>query len=481
MEEEVVTRRWWRGRRFQFSLRALMVVVLVVSVVLAWVVRRALVQRDAVSAIVHGGGSVLYHWEYPGFRTQPDGRIVAGVPMKKGVSPWPKWLMDRLRPDYFGAVTQVHVGPKDPDAVMARVAQLDGLKSLYFNLNVPITDAGFKYVRGMTELKHVAMPIRGSKLTAASLESLKGLTGLRGIYFTNNPPLTDSDLVHLKGLTGLQTLQIPTSPRSAITDAGLANLRNMVDMRELIMNGVKLTSDGLTSLRGMTRLTDLWIAGSRVEDLAPIGNLTGMHVLLISNSPITDAGLAPVAGFTALERLALASTPISDSGLKHLQGLTNLADLDLYKTRVTDAGLPDLTGLTSLQNLTLASTGVTDKGLAHLAGLSSLATLSLYDTGVSDEGLEHLAKLSSLTSLNLGKTLITDAGLKHLAVLKSLTKLNLADTHVTGEGVKRIAGMTSLKELIVKGTAVTDAELDSLRTTLPQLRIAMPLRLAPHR
>ena len=56
-----------------------------------------------------------------------------------------------------------------------------GSNFFYFNLNVPITDDGFKYSGRMKELKHVSMPIRGSKLTAASLESLKGLTGLRGI------------------------------------------------------------------------------------------------------------------------------------------------------------------------------------------------------------------------------------------------------------------------------------------------------------
>ena len=78
------------------------------------------------------------------------------------------------------------------------------------------------------------MPFRGSKLTGACLENLKGLRALPGgILFTNEPPLTDSDLVHLRGLTGLRMLQLPVSRRTVITDAGLVNLRDMVDMRRL--------------------------------------------------------------------------------------------------------------------------------------------------------------------------------------------------------------------------------------------------------
>jgi hypothetical protein len=126
MHEGMLTRPRWRRRGFQSSVRALLFMVLVLGVILAWVVRRALSQRDAVAAIVQGGGRVLYDW--PGFRIQADGRIVGGVPVKKGVSPWLKWMIDRLGPDYFGAVTHVHVGAKDPDLVMAHVARLDGLK-----------------------------------------------------------------------------------------------------------------------------------------------------------------------------------------------------------------------------------------------------------------------------------------------------------------------------------------------------------------
>ena len=204
MQQDTLTQPWWRGRRVQLSMRGLMVVVLVLGVVLGWVVRRAQIQRDVVAAIEQGGGIVYYNWETPGFHTQPDGRILGGTPRKKkGALGGPKWLVDRLGPDYLGHVTQVRVGPKDPDAVMARVARLEGLEALNFLLAVPVSDAGFKHVREMKDLVVMSTPIRGAQLTGASLESLKDSTRLRAILFTNYPPVSDANLVYLKRLTAL--------------------------------------------------------------------------------------------------------------------------------------------------------------------------------------------------------------------------------------------------------------------------------------
>ncbi len=423
MQDPLVMQRWWRRPRARLSLRALMIIVLVLGCGLGWIVRSAQVQREAVAAVVQGGGRVWYDWEVPRSRVQPDGEFIGGTPMRKRVAPWPKWLFDRLGPDYFGAVNQVQVGSKDPDAVMARVAQLGRLELLGFTLDAPVSDDGTKWVRKLTALKMFGVPIRGGKLTGASLENLKGLTGLREVLLTTKPVLSDADLVNLKGLTGLQHLQLSGSAQNTITDTGLANFKDMVDMRSLHMTRAHLTSAGLNHLRGMTRLHDLWIPATRVDDLAPIRHLTGLRFLHLSNTPITDAGLAPVAGFTSLKNLYLVDTPITDAGLKHLSGVTSLIQLELSKTRITDAGLADLAGLTALQNLGLAGTGVTDAGLSHLG------------------------KLASLTTLNLADTKVTDAGLKHLAALKGLSRLT------------------------IHGSAITPTAVTSLQNTMPQLQI----------
>jgi Leucine-rich repeat (LRR) protein len=425
MQDSLATQRWWRRPRLSLSLRALMVIVLLLGCWLGWFVRSAQIQRAAVAAIIQGGGRVWYDWELPRSRVQSDGEFRGGTPMRKQASPWPKWLFDRLGPDYFGVVKQVAVGNKDPDVVMARVGSLSRLELLNFIPDAPVTDKGITSVRRLTALKMFAVPIRGGRLTGASLENLKGLTGLREILLTSKPVLSDADLIHLKGLTGLQHLQLSSSPQNTITDAGLANIKDMLDMRTLNMRG-PVTSAGMVYLRGMTRLHDLWIPATRVDDLAPIRNLTGLKYLHLSSTPMTDDGLAPVAGFTSLSNLFLADTPITDAGLKHLRGLTSLTQLELSKTRITDAGLANLAGLVSLQNLGLAGTGVTDAGLAQLAKLQSLATLNIADTKVTDDGLKHLT------------------------------------------------GLKGLSRLTLQGSAVTPAAVTSLQNTMPQLRIQTP-------
>jgi hypothetical protein len=52
----------WR-RFLRFSVRGLIVIVIVVGVALGWIVREAHIQRDAVAAIEKAGGSVRYDWE----------------------------------------------------------------------------------------------------------------------------------------------------------------------------------------------------------------------------------------------------------------------------------------------------------------------------------------------------------------------------------------------------------------------------------
>jgi internalin A len=354
----------WR-HRLQISIRGLVILVLILGGWLGWMVRRAQVQRNAVAAIVRGGGSVEYEWEWRGFQNDATGLITFAPPKKSG-PPWPKWLVGSLGADYFGDVKRVVIGPQEPDLVMARLAQLGRVEELRFARTAAISDTGMRHVRGLTGLQALFMPRRPSTTTGAALENLEGLNRLRSLVFSNDPPLTDADLVHLKGLTALQRLQLPEERGSAITDAGLANLKDLVDMRYLTLQNSQVTSAGLKHLRGMTRLGELWMSGTRVDDLSPIAHLTTMRTLVLTGTPITDAGLAPIARFTALERLSLADTPITDAGLKHLQSLSSLARLDLNKTRITDAGLAHLKGLNKLSYLSFAGTKVTDAGVREL-------------------------------------------------------------------------------------------------------------------
>jgi hypothetical protein len=87
--------RPWR-RFLRFSVRGMIVLVLVIGGWLGWVVRSARIQRDAVSAIRKDGNHVAYDWQWN------NGSFVGARR-----NPWaPRWLVDFLGIDYFGHWSQ---------------------------------------------------------------------------------------------------------------------------------------------------------------------------------------------------------------------------------------------------------------------------------------------------------------------------------------------------------------------------------------
>jgi internalin A len=219
----------WR-RFLRFSVRGLIVLVLVIGVWLGWVVRSARIQREAVAAIEKSGGAVSYEWDQG-----------AGIHRSRGKSWAPTWLVELIGIDYFGRVRVVLLF----DATDAAI--------------VPVTR----------------------------------LTGMRRLYLGGSS-LCDERLAHLRGSTDLSDLLI--AGHTKVTDAGLAHVKGLINLRRLVLDGTDVTDDGLVRLNGLTNL----------------------RVLKLSYARITDAGLV------------------------HLKGLTKLTKLDLRGTRVTDAGVEEL-------------------------------------------------------------------------------------------------------------------------------------------
>ena len=76
--------------------------------------------------------------------------------------------------------------------------------------------------------------------------------------------------------------------------------------------------------------------------LAHLSGLTGLRMLALNRTGITDAGLAHLEGMTELRSLLLEFTQVTDAGLVHLSGLRNLKGVWLTKTRVSEQGIAEL-------------------------------------------------------------------------------------------------------------------------------------------
>ena len=160
-------RRCW----LQFSLRGLLIGMLVLSLPLGWFaykLRRAREHRAAVKAIQTLGGRV---------------------------GSWPDRLGRLPGQEVYGDLVWVNLS------------------------RTPVRDAGLVYLRGLTTLYQ--LDLDATKVTDAGLVHLKGLMQLEEL-FLDSTQITDAGLEHLRGLTQLQSLSLVNTQ---VSDPGVAELQ----------------------------------------------------------------------------------------------------------------------------------------------------------------------------------------------------------------------------------------------------------------
>jgi hypothetical protein len=206
-------------RWFQWRLRSLFVLTLLVAIGMSWLTVTIQCQRKqkaAAEIITNGGGTV---------------------------SSRPTWLGKLLRDDSLIAVTVVNlsgvefVGGKPPttDDVMPYLEGLDQLQELLLD-ETQVTDAGLAHLHGLSQLQTL------------------------DLAFTH---VTDAGLVHLQELSQLRSLNLAVTP---VSDAGLAHLHGLSQLRSLVLHGTKITDAGLVHLEGLSQLQSLRITRTQVTD-----------------------------------------------------------------------------------------------------------------------------------------------------------------------------------------------------------------------
>jgi internalin A len=221
----------WR-RFLRFSVRGLIVVVLVIGAGLGWIVHVAHVQRDAVAAIKKAGGTVQYDWESSNGKPVPGGK------------PWaPRWLVDLIGVDFFGHVTVVSLNfwSNAPDTALVEVRRLNHLQILWLGY-ASFSDAELVSLKELTNLS--VLGVEGTRVTDAGLAALKGLTKLSDLHL-GGTQITDAGLVHLKGLTKLSVLLVDGT---RITDAGLVHLKGLTKLKRLALINTGVTDAGVKEL-----------------------------------------------------------------------------------------------------------------------------------------------------------------------------------------------------------------------------------------
>ncbi len=181
--------------RFQFSIRSLLALVVVVALPFSWLaveMKAAKRQKEAVAAIVSGGGHVSYDWQVD--------TNVAYLPNAVGYLPsaqptCPSWLRGLLGDDFVGEVAYVRfVGglSQFTEARQGRLRCLSQIKKLMlFSNNGGATDADLKCLAGLPQLRELqCFTTRDPSLEMKTLQQALPNCKVRVIFDIQNAPET---------------------------------------------------------------------------------------------------------------------------------------------------------------------------------------------------------------------------------------------------------------------------------------------------
>ncbi|MCH8045246.1 MAG: TIGR03067 domain-containing protein [Planctomycetes bacterium] len=126
-------------------------------------------------------------------------------------------------------------------------------------------------------------------------------------------------------------------------------------------------------------------------DLASLVDFVKLQAVEIDRVRIKKVGLLHLGKLSGLKILRVSSSQITDKDVVHLAHLKNLESLNLISTRISDAGLMHLKKLTKLKELALGFTKITEAGLVHLEGMKHLEDLFIDGNGISDDAAQKLS------------------------------------------------------------------------------------------
>ena len=116
-------------------------------------------------------------------------------------------------------------------------------------------------------------------------------------------------------------------------------------------------------------------------------NVTTLSIHSYETDQLDDAYLSTLRELTNLEDLGLANSPVTDEGLKELASLTKLKWLELDGTCITDAGLVHLMKFNRLERLDLSRTRVTEPWTTNFRGIPQSENTHTYE--YQDQRCKH--------------------------------------------------------------------------------------------
>ena len=229
----------------------------------------------------------------------------------------------------------------------------------------------------------------------------------------------------MRHLTSLRQLETLTFGSTEVGDQGLKQITGLKNLRWLEFgHNKRITDAGLAAIRDLTQLRRLYLQRTRITDagLIYLDRLTEMRMLMLPEG-VTDAGIEH------LKRMTKADVPgnqrLTDHGQRNLCSQRNEGHERPLSHQHKGRGrwARNNGSLHKLTMLNLSGSKITNAGTRHLEGLSELRTLVLEHTAISDACIGSLSKIDKLSFILLGGTRVTGQGGQEMR--KKLPKLQV--------------------------------------------------------
>jgi hypothetical protein len=256
-------------RWYQYRLRSLFVLTLLVAIGMSWLATTMREQRREYAA----AKAVEKMWGWAWYK--------------------PTWLGRLLRDESLVTVTAV------------------GISDFKFFANDP---AGR---RNRSNRWPSPKYVRDTKITDSDLVDLEGLSHLTTLCLANLSTISDGGMVHVEGLSELRVLYLELTN---VSDAGLVHLGRLDQLIRLDLQRTKITDAGLVHLRPLRHLQQLNLQYNRVADagLVHLQELKELQMLVLSDTKVSDAGLVHLQRLGQLRQLYLNRTNVTNDGVRKL-------------------------------------------------------------------------------------------------------------------------------------------------------------------
>lgn len=230
----------------------------------------------------------------------------------------------------------MHIGVDDAAAeFIGGCSQLEVL----LMQDAAITDRGLEKFRGLAKLQ--MLNLTGAKITDAGLKSLSGMVSLKQLELSNLP-LTGEGFQHVSGLNSLEVLHLVNDP---VSDEGLKAIGQLTSLQVLLLHS------------GSSQVTDAGVAY--------LARLTRLRELRLDGAKVTGGTMHELKRLKGLEVLSANGSPFSDAGAEALTALVNLRDVGIVRSAITDAALASFEKLPNLKVLSVQESGLSAEAVAN--------------------------------------------------------------------------------------------------------------------